>query len=441
MQFGGTFSEVMASAYPESFQQVREAIEPEWIEEALRVTGTATLRRRRLPAEQVIWLVLGMALFRDRSIVEVAAKLDLALPGERGVTAAPSAISEARTRLGEEPLAWLFGHTARRWARASADRHRWRGLALYALDGTCLRLPDSEANRAHYGALSGRRGEGAYPQTRMVVLMATRAHLIEAAEFGSCGTDERVLAQKLLPSVAERSLLILDRNFVSAATLLGVQRGGEARHWLVRARKDLSYRTCEELGPGDRIVEVKVSTRARQQDPTLPKTYRARALTYRPPGGAEQVLLCSLLDAETYPAAEIAALYHERWEIELGYDEIKTEVLLQEESLRSQSPPGVAQEIWGLLLVYNLVRLEMEQVAQEAGVDPTRISFVAALRLICDEWLWCAVASPGAIPRHLLRLRQELRYFILPPRRSERRYPREVKRRQGKFPRKPPRSA
>jgi len=143
---------------------------------------------------------------------------------------------------------------------------------------------------------------------------------------------------------------------------------------------------------------------------------------YRP-----QVLLTSLLDPVAYPAGEIVGLYHERWELELGYDEIKTEMLEREETLRSRSPTAVRQEIWGVLIAYNLVRLEMEGVADEAHVEPTRISFVVALRLICDEWSWCAIAAPGAIPRHLNDLRASLARFILPPRRSERSYPRAVK--------------
>src|SRR3712207_3735732 len=116
MQFSDAFSAVVAGAHPGSFTQIREAIDAQWVEEALQATGKASLRRRRLPAEQVLWLVLGIALFRERSMVEVAAKLDLALPGARGLTAASSSISEARTRLGAEPLAWLFARTAQTWA-------------------------------------------------------------------------------------------------------------------------------------------------------------------------------------------------------------------------------------------------------------------------------------------------------------------------------------
>lgn len=112
MRLSDSLAVVAAGGRPEQLDHIREAIDPAWIDEALQATGTATLRKRRLPAEQVVWLVLGMALYRDRSIVEVAAKLDLALPGPRGPTAAPSAVSQAKTRLGAEPLEWLFERTA-----------------------------------------------------------------------------------------------------------------------------------------------------------------------------------------------------------------------------------------------------------------------------------------------------------------------------------------
>ena len=123
---------------------------------------------------------------------------------------------------------------------------------------------------------------------------------------------------------------------------------------------------------------------------------------------------------------EIVALYHERWELEMGFDEIKTELLHREECIRSRHPAVVTQELWGIFLVYNLVRLEMERIAVASGVEPTRISFVTAYLQIRDEWLWSALASPGAIPKHLTRLRENLKRFILPPRRR-RSYPRVVK--------------
>lgn len=440
MRFAPSLEAVAELGAPDSLEQFRRDLDPLWIEEALQATGTATLRRRRLPAEQVIWLVLGMALFRDRPIVEVAAKLDLALPGSRGPTAAPSALAQARKRVGEEPLAWLFEKTAEVWAHTSADAHRWRGLALYGIDGTCLRVPDSPENRAHFGSASAgkQRGISGYPLVRAVALMALRSHLVAATRFGPYATDERVLARELMPQVPDHSLLILDRNYPSAGLLLPFAAEGEQRHWLVRATKTLKWRVLAQLGTGDALVEMEIPRTARRENSALPKTWRARAIAYQREGGEPQVLLTSLLDPTGYPAEEIVALYHERWEIELGYDELKTEMLEREEALRSKSPPAIAQELWGLLLVYNLVRLEMERTAEEAQVEPVRISFVAALRLIRDEWLWDALASPGAIPRHLRKLRQDLKFFVLPERRSHRTNPRAVKIKMSNYPRKRP---
>ncbi len=150
-------------------------------------------------------------------------------------------------------------------------------------------------------------------------------------------------------------------------------------------------------------------------------------------------LLTNLLDPDAAPALELAALYHERWEIELGYDEIKTEVLQREETIRSKSPDAVAQEIYGILVAYNLVRLEMEHIAAETGVEPIRVSFVAALRFVIEEWGWATItASPGAIPGHLADMRDKIRRFVLPPRRPERSFPRAVKLKMSNYARKRP---
>lgn len=437
MQLRKALTRVADLPRSESFDDFRRHIDPDWVQEALDATGTATLRRRRLPAEQVVWLVLGMALFRDRSITQVADSLDLALPARRGPTAAPSAISQARSRLGEDPMAWLFDISAQHWAHSSAARHRWRGLALYGIDGTTLRVWDSPENRDHFGLPNGGpRGDGAYPQVRLVALAALRSHLVAGASFGPYSTGEGTLALDLWAQLPEQSLCIMDRNFFAANVLLPLSRDGNHRHWLIRAKKNTRWRELERLGEDDYLVEMKVSSYARHKDPSLPTTWVARAIRYCLPGFQPQWLLTSMLDSASYPDREIVALYHERWEIEHCYDEVKTEMLDREETIRSRSPEQVRQEIWGILLAFNLIRLEMERVADEAGVQPTRISFITALHLICDEWLWCASASPGAIPRQLKRLRADLKRFILPPRRPKRRYPRAVKIKMSSYPRK-----
>lgn len=234
------------------------------------------------------------------------------------------------------------------------------------------------------------------------------------------------------------TLTIVDRNFLAAGTLLPLAAGGRNRHWLVRAKTTTRTTAVAALGPGDALVDLAVSRAARRADATLPRTWRARALTYQRAGHAPQVLLTSLLDPVTYPAADLVARYHERWELELGYDELKTELLEREEALRSRSPAAVTQELWGVLLAYNLVRLEMTRAAAAVDVAPTRISFVGALHLIRDEWLWSTYAAPGAIPRHLARLRTALARLVLPARRSERVYPRAVKLKMSPYPRKRP---
>jgi Insertion element 4 transposase N-terminal/Transposase DDE domain len=425
----------VAAVVPESFSDVRRHIDPQWIEEALQATGSATVRKRRLPAIQVVWLVIAMALFRNRSIVEIVDKLDLALPG-RLATVAPSAIPQARARLGPEPLQWLFDRCAKAWAHPGADSHRWRGLALYGVDGSTLRVADSDDNRAHFGGSNSSRGTSAYPLVRILTLMALRSHQLTAAAFGPYGKGEHTYAVGLWSSAPDDSLTVVDKGFFAANVLIPLARDGRNRHWLTRAKSNLRWRVLKRYDRRDMLVEMTVSKAARKKDPTLPKTWLARAITYQRKGFRPQVLLASLLDAEQYPAEEIVELYHERWELELGYDEIKTEMLDREESLRSKSPAAVEQELWGVLLAYNLVRLEMERVADVARVAPTRISFVAALHLIVDEWLWCAVTAPGAIPSRMRDLRANLKRYILPPRRTERVYPRAVKIKMSNYPRK-----
>lgn len=420
-----------------SFENFRERLPVEWIEEALEATGIATLRRRRLPAGQVVWLVLGMALMRDRSIEEVVSKLDLALPSTEG-TVARSAPSQARTRLGSEPMRWLFEHSAKTWVNLGAEEEKWRGLFLYGIDGTTLRVPDTPQNVAEFGRAQSVRGESGYPMVRVVAMMALRSRLLAGVEFGQYAQGELTYALKLRDAVPDHSLTVLDRAFFSASWLLGLSSKGVERHWLTRAKSKLRWKVLTPFSDHDALVEMKVSSEARSKDATLPTTWRMRAITYKRGNHAPQVLLTSLLDPGRYPARELVELYHERWELELAYDEVKTDMLQQEPTLRSKTPTMVRQEIWATMLVYNLVRLEMAAVAKVLGVPPNRISFVASFHLIRDEWLWSAVANPGAIPRHLTLLRESLKRYLLPPRRSDRSYPRAVKIKMSNYPRKRP---
>lgn len=417
-----------------TFENFRKSIDPSWIEKALEATGTATIRRRRLPAEQVIWLVLGMALFRNLPITQVARKLDLVLPGKKREVARAS-VSEARSRLGAEPLKWLFEFCSRKWAKASAKTWSWRGLSVYGVDGTTVRVPDSAANHEHFGRSISGRGPGGYPMLRLVTLMALRSHLLLAARFGPYRASERTLAQALWDEIPGHSLVLFDKGFWSAEVALNLT--SRKTHWLTRARKDLTWKRLRRIGRGDELVQFTTPDDAREQNPDLPVTFQVRVLGYKRRGFRPQKLLTSLLDAKAFPANEIVGLYHERWELELGYDEIKTEMLEREEAIRSQSPAGIEQEIWGIGLAYNLVRLEMERAARAADVLPSRISFVAGLRFVRDELVLCStLESVGKIPKILDRLTRDLATMVLPPRRSARSYPRAVKIKMTNYPKK-----
>ena len=401
-----------------SYELFSKHIDPAWIARALQATGTATVRRRKLPAEYVVWIVIGMGLLRDRSIQEVVRHLDLVVPDTKAPTGRGAvtggAVVQARDRLGAEPLAALFAQTAAHWAAASADRHRWRGLAVYGVDGSMLRIADTEENEAVFGRPGSGRGRAGYPQLRLVALMVLRSHLLAGLVTGPCTEGELTLAEPLWNSLPDSSLTVVDRGFLAYHLFHHIQSHGSQRHWLTRAKANLKWRVLKRLGPNDALVELPVHRKACKEHPELPETLQARAVRYQRRGFRPQTLLTSLLDPIAYPAAEIVELYHERWELELGFDEVKTHTLERAETLRSRAPERVRQELWGLAIGYNLVRLEMQRVARRAGVPPRRISYRHALMLIRNFWVTAWLASPGALPRRLDALHEELGLLILP---------------------------
>lgn len=435
MRFQEALEEVGCFGVAEHLERLREHISADWVDAALEWTGTRSIRRRRLPAEHVVWLVIGMGLFRNEPIERVVDLLGLALGSRGDPVVAKSAVTQARQRLGDEPLAQLFSMTAGRWAHRSADAHRWRGLSLYGWDGSTLRVPDSAENRASFGgqrAGSG-RGESGYPQVRVVAMMALRSHILSAFRFAPYSTGETTLARELWNEMPEDSLAIVDRNFLVKKDLVALERSGN-RHWLTRTKSNTRWAVVEKLGDNDYLAELEV------HETGLPRTWPIRVIRYKRRGYPESALLTSLVDAKRYPAREIIALYHERWELELGYDEVKTHLLDRQEAIRSRSPEGVYQELWGIALAYNLVRVEMERIAAEANVVPTRISFTGALALIRDELgrMGGPRFAPGTIPSRLEDLRRNLKRLLLPDRRTQRVYPRAVKIKMSNYPRKRP---
>jgi hypothetical protein len=452
MKLTDTIHEILQADIPTSFARFGRVLDAQWIEDALTETGTASIRKRKLPAQVIVWLVIGMALFRDRSINEVISHLGLVFqpkknPCAGSKTIVPSAIPQARYHVGPDPLKLIFERTAKTWAAADAEANRWRGLSLFGIDGTTLRVSDTDDNREAFGLPGTGQGQASYPQVRLVALMALRSHAIYAVVFGPYSgkkNGEHSLATELWSQVPDQSLIIMDRGFIDYGLFYRLSHGDngtvtEQRHWLVRAKKNLCWKLIQRLGPNDELVELTLSPVARHKDPGLPKTMIVRAIRYQIKGFQPQVLLTSLIDSNLYPATEIVDLYHERWEIELGYDEIKTHMLEREESLRSKKSEGVRQEIWGILLAYNLVRKEMLDVAQTAGVSPLQVSFRHSLQLIrifCMVEAW--TCAPGNLPKRLSsHLEMMASLLILPERRPDRYYKRHVKIQKSPYERNP----
>lgn len=418
-----------------SLEGLKSHVKPEWIEEALSWAGTTSIRKRRLPADQVVWLVISMALFRGHSIERVVDELDLALPDSKDTLVAKSAIAQARQRLSHQPLGWLFETTAAEWSARSADAHRWRGLRLYGMDGTTLRVPDSKENREEFGGqdAGGERGESGYPLVRVVAMMAVRSHILSHFRFGAYGIGETKLAREFWEDVPANSLVLIDRGFLVKKDLYVLERSRN-RHWLTRTKVNTRWSIIEKLGKDDYLAELELHGRG------LPSTLPIRVIHYKRRGHSRGTLLTSLTDAKKYPAKELVELYHERWETELAYDEVKTHLLERQESIRSKTPDGVRQELWGIALAYNLVRLEMERLAAAIKVEPTRISFVGALALVRHTFAFLGDRrlDPGTIPTKLNRVRTDTKRLLLPERRRGRTYPRAVKVKMSSYPRKRP---
>jgi hypothetical protein len=438
MDLGGALRGVGEGSCPESFELFSRTLNINWVRRVLVATGTASVRRRKLPAEFVVWLVIGMALLRDRSIDEVVDHLDLVVPAiKRPREITRGAVIQARDRLGCAPLAVLFADTAQHWAGQAADALRWRGLAVYGVDGTTLLIPDTADNEIVFGRPRSGRGAGAYPQLRLVALMVLRAHLLADIVPGSYHTGEQPLARELWKRLPDRCVVVVDKGFINYAVFHFIHSQATERHWLCRAAAHLKWQVVRRLGSHDDLVKITLNRSLRQQHHELPDSLYARAIGYQRRGFRPQVLLTSLLDPDAYPAAEVAELYHERWELEIGFDEVKTHALERLETLRSKAPHRILQELWGLAIAYNLVRLEMLHVANQLHLPPARISFRHSLMLIRNFLLSAWLASPGVLPKRLQALHEELSLLVLPERRP-RRYTREVKIKMSRYRKKAP---
>lgn len=427
-----------AQGYSDFSQHIPKA----WIGECLLSTESVEIRRRRLPAEALLWLVIGLGFFRNRSIVRVLQSLGLYEGGPEMV--ASSAVTQGRQRLGPGPLQWLFHRMAAAWAHVEAGRDKFHGMPLYGIDGVTLKVPDTKANREAFGGPSNYAGECAHPVVRAVCLLGLRARVVAGAAFGTYHQHEQLYAAELLPELPKGALCLFDKGHYAAAVVSRLMQRGS--HFLCRLPSAIDCKVIHVFSKDDCLVQVTLRRSVLKENPDLPESFVMRRIRIRSPrstrkdGGtgrkgpaaARQYLATSLVNP-TITADEIRRLYAERWELENANDEVKTLMLERQETLRSKSPRMVEQEIWGLLIGYNLVRHEMAQAARKAKVPPAQISFVTSLMLIQDEFVFLANAAPGSIPKQLAELRARVGRMVLPARRK-RSYPRAVKAGRTRYP-------
>jgi len=370
-------------------------VPPGLVDEVIAQTDTGEVRRRLLPSRVVVYFVLAMCLFADKGYEEVARLLTEGLAWARrwaGRWEVPStaAISNARARLGSEPLRVLFERVARPLAdegTAGAFYRRWR---LVAADGTTLDVPDTDSNVAEFGRPGSSRGsgKGAFPQVRMAALAECGTHAIFAAAMGALAVHESKLVRKLLAYLGSGMLLIADRGLHGLD--LWTEAAGTGADLLWRVKVNTVLPVDAMLPDGSYLSHIADGA---DRNKTRPVT--VRAIEYTLPGSAEVYrLITTILDPEQSPAAELAALYHERWEIESTLDELKTHQRGPGLVLRSRHPDGVHQEVYGFLLVHYCIRELMCQAAAHEGVDPDRISFTRTINLIRRQVTAQAAFSP-----------------------------------------------
>lgn len=416
---------------PGNFVELSCLIDPQWIAQALHTTGKGSIRRRKLPAEQVIWLVIALALFRNQPIWHIVRQLDLTLGDQAGLCA-PSATVAARQRMGAEPLAELFALVSQAWTGQATVAHAFGSLRVLAVDGVVWNTPDSPDNREHFGCCRNQHGDAGWPQVRAVVLSDTHTHELLDAQMGTMREGELTLAAHLQPP--DYSLTVFDRAYFSADFLSGWQAAGTQRHWLMRAKDNLRHHVQASLPDGSCLIEMPISARARKLNPQLPEYWCARLIEVEL-GGKVRRFITSITAHQDYPALQLAKLYAERWEIELGFREIKHSLQQGEFVLRSKQPELVMQELWGTLLAYNLIRRQMKLMAHSIDVPPRQMSFHLCCLSIVNLLRMSPLESAGTLPKQLQALHAQAKHFVLPPRRK-RSCPRVVKHKAAKFPRK-----
>lgn len=390
-------------------------------------------RKRRLQADQIVWLVIAMSLFASDSIPMAWRRLH---PSEVKHEPDDSAFTKARQRLGVAPLRELFREVARSRAAAGTPGAFYRGWRLMGIDGTTFDMPDTPENERIFGRGGNQRSPNAFPQVRVLALCELGTHAICDIALRPICRSEQLMVPHLLRSLAPDMLLLWDRGFFGFDLINSVLDRGS--HVLGRIKAEyLRFRRFENLPDGSYLSKIYTSYYDRTHDRNG-RVVRIIEYTHNDPTragcGVTNRLLTDLLDPADLPAREAVALYHERWEEELAFDEIKTHLNGRELLLRSKTPRGIVQELYGLFLAHRVIRQVIADAAAQRKLDPDRLSFTNTLRVLQCHLHEAPTRSVQEWYERLLREvgRQELR-----PRRN-RWYPRVVRRKVKKWDKKRP---
>lgn len=395
----------------------------EMVDEALARTGRVQARVRDLPSRVVVYLLLAGCMFPQSGWPQVWRRLTAGLQGLQVASPTGSALMQARRRVGAAPLRWLFDLLRGPAPGIGTVGVWWRGLLVCAIDGTLAAVPDSPANLAVFTKHRCNNGGAGYPALRLLVLVCCGTRTLMDAVFGPTTDGETVYAPRLLRSLREGMIVLLDRNFAAQTLVTAIARRGA--HVLVRVKNGRRLPILGRCGDGSYLSAIgAVPVRVIDCEITITTAAGRRTGLYR--------LVTTLTDHRTHPAAELITLYHQRWEIETAYLEIKS-TTLGGRVLRARTPDGITQEIYALLVTYHVLRLAMaDATGTRPDIDPDRASFSIALNTARDLVIQAAgviadttIDLVGTIGRRVLA-------DLMPDRRIRTR-PRVVKRAISKY--------
>jgi hypothetical protein len=371
---------------------------PAQVDHILSETGKTSKRQRDLPAHVVVYYVIALALYMQASYQEVLRCLLEGIrwllgPGHRIKVAGKSGISQARTRLGSEPLQRLHDQVVVPIAEVRTKGAWYRGWKLVTVDGSSLDIADTDENEKAFGRPGASRGQSAFPQIRLVSLVENGTHVLFGTQIAGCRTGEASLAERVIGSLQEGMLCLADRNFFSYKLWTKAAKPGVALLW--RVKVGLNLPCHQRLPDGSFLSKIYRSTYDRQKDRN---GVVVRVIEYTLEGVADAEpfyrLMTNILDPGEAPANELAALYHERWEIETAFDELKTHLRGARIVLRSKMPELVRQEAYGLLLAHFAIRGLMHEAALKGDVDADQLSFLHSVHVVRRKLQRFVAVSP-----------------------------------------------